>query len=38
MSFTKLQLSAPILQALQDNSYVKQTPIQEKVIPLVPCA
>jgi len=35
MSFTKLQLSAPILQALQDNSYVKQTPIQEKVIPLV---
>ncbi len=35
MSFTKLQLSAPILQALQDNSYAKQTPIQEKVIPLV---
>ena len=35
MPFTKLQLSAPILQALQENNYAKPTPIQEKVIPLV---
>ena len=35
MPFSKLQLSAPILQALQENNYVKPTPIQEKVIPLV---
>ena len=35
MSFSELQLSAPILQALQENNYVKPTPIQEKVIPLV---
>ncbi|MCO4845430.1 MAG: DEAD/DEAH box helicase [Sulfurovum sp.] len=35
MSFSKLQLSSPILQAVQENNYVKPTPIQEKVIPLV---
>lgn len=35
MSFSKLQLSAPILQALQQNNYIKPTPIQEKVIPLI---
>ena len=35
MPFSKLQLSAPILQALQENNYAKPTPIQEKVIPLV---
>jgi len=35
MPFSKLQLSAPILQALQENNYTKPTPIQEKVIPLV---
>ncbi|MCW8822285.1 MAG: DEAD/DEAH box helicase [Sulfurovum sp.] len=35
MPFTKLQLSAPIIQALQENNYIEPTPIQEKVIPLV---
>lgn len=35
MPFSKLQLSAPILQALQENNYAKPTPIQKKVIPLV---
>ena len=35
MPFTKLPLSAPIIQALEDNNYIEPTPIQEKVIPLV---
>lgn len=35
MPFTKLQLSAPIMQALEENNYIEPTPIQEKVIPLV---
>ena len=35
MPFSKLQLSEPILKALQENNYIKPTPIQEKVIPLV---
>ena len=35
MPFTKLQLSVPIIQALQENNYTEPTPIQEKVIPLV---
>jgi superfamily II DNA/RNA helicase len=35
MPFTKLQLSAPIIQALEENNYIVPTPIQEKVIPLV---
>ena len=35
MPFTKLGLSSQILRALQDESYSKPTPIQEKVIPLV---
>lgn len=35
MPFNKLQLSSPIQRALQQNNYIKPTPIQEKVIPLV---
>jgi len=35
MTFTDLQLSSPIIQALQENNYIEPTPIQEKVIPLV---
>jgi superfamily II DNA/RNA helicase len=35
MPFTKLQLSVPIIQALQENNYTEPTSIQEKVIPLV---
>ena len=35
MSFTKLQLSEPIQQALKQNNYTTPTPVQEKVIPLV---
>jgi len=35
MPFSKLQLSSPIQHALQQNNYIKPTPIQEKVIPLV---
>ncbi len=35
MPFSKLQLSSPIQRALQHNNYIKPTPIQEKVIPLV---
>jgi superfamily II DNA/RNA helicase len=35
MPFSKLQLSSPIQRALQQNNYIKPTPIQEKVIPLV---
>jgi superfamily II DNA/RNA helicase len=35
MPFTKLNLSAPIQQALKENNYSTPTPIQEKVIPLV---
>ena len=35
MPFNTLQLSSPIQRALQQNNYIKPTPIQEKVIPLV---
>jgi len=35
MPFSKLELSEPIISALQQNNYAKPTPIQEKVIPLV---
>jgi len=35
MSFSTLGLSKPIQLALQKSNYVKPTPIQEKVIPLV---
>ncbi len=35
MPFSKLQLSSPIQRTLQRNNYIKPTPIQEKVIPLV---
>ena len=35
MSFSKINLSAPIQKALQENNYTKPTPVQEKVIPLV---
>jgi len=35
MPFSKLQLSSPIQRALQQNNYIKPTPIQEKVIPLI---
>jgi len=35
MSFTALTLSTPIQKALKENNYVKATPIQEKVIPLI---
>ncbi len=34
MSFSKLGLSEPILQALKTSQYITPTPIQEKVIPL----
>ncbi len=34
MSFSKLGLSEPILQALKTSQYIAPTPIQEKVIPL----
>ena len=35
MPFNKLQLSSSIQRSLQQNNYIKPTPIQEKVIPLV---
>ncbi len=35
MPFTKLKLSNSIQDALEKNNYIKPTPIQEKVIPLV---
>jgi len=35
MSFSKLELSEPIINALQQNNYATPTPIQKKVIPLV---
>jgi len=35
MSFTTLNLSTPIQKVLTEKNYVKPTPIQEKVIPLV---
>ena len=35
MSFSNLNLSDPILQALKTNQYITPTPIQEKVIPLI---
>jgi len=35
MPFSKLQFSSPIQRALQQNNYIKPTPIQKKVIPLV---
>ncbi|RLA69963.1 MAG: ATP-dependent helicase [Epsilonproteobacteria bacterium] len=35
MSFTTLQLSEPIQEAIEKNNYNEPTPIQEKVIPLV---
>ena len=35
MSFTTLKLSTPIQKVLAEKNYVKPTPIQEKVIPLV---
>ncbi len=35
MSFSTLNLSSPILQALRENNYIQPTAIQKKVIPLV---
>ncbi len=35
MLFTTLNLSTPVQKALAENNYIKPTPIQEKVIPLV---
>jgi ATP-dependent RNA helicase RhlE len=35
MSFTALQLSAPILKALADLEYTQATPIQNKAIPVI---
>jgi ATP-dependent RNA helicase RhlE len=35
MAFSSLKLSKEIILSLQDNQFVKPTPIQEKVIPLV---
>ncbi len=35
MSFSKINLSAPIQKALQENNYTNPTPVQQKVIPLV---
>jgi superfamily II DNA/RNA helicase len=35
MSFSTLGLSSPIERALQENSFTKPTPVQEKVIPIV---
>ncbi len=35
MSFSSLQLSAPILKAITDLGYTQPTPIQEKAIPVI---
>ena len=35
MSFSSLQLSAPILKAITDLGYAQPTPIQEKAIPVI---
>src|SRR6202163_940422 len=35
MSFERLGLSAPVLQAVADKGYTEPTPIQEKAIPIV---
>jgi superfamily II DNA/RNA helicase len=35
MPFTTLKLSTPLQKALAENNYIKTTPIQERVIPLV---
>lgn len=35
MSFSTLGLSSPIERALEENSFTKPTPVQEKVIPIV---
>ena len=35
MPFSKLNLSKPLQQALEENAYVQPTKIQEKVIPLI---
>lgn len=35
MSFNKLDLSAPLIQAITEQGYSKPTPVQEKAIPLI---
>ena len=35
MSFDQLNLSAPILQAINEQGYTKPTPVQEQAIPVI---